>query len=88
MNSRATQIDNRFDNQVAENAMAAGLSGGLDAGVDCQSSARPGIAQMAGIARLNATFAGMPLGKLLFSPNLRAAVAIGFFLAYLATALS
>ena len=86
MNSNAKQIDNHFGNKIAGSGSATDsrIKARIESRIDPVGSAQaPG-----GAVPFGETFLSSTIGKLICSPNLRAAVAIGFFLAYLATAIT
>jgi|GEM_PF-6167642 len=77
MTTSAEQLENRFDVHLPDHLVSNE--------VDATADARLGEAPR---REMSETRPGNPAIALLVSPNLRAAIAIGFFLAYLATALT
>lgn len=88
MSTSAEQINSRFDVHLPDHQESNGATNGAPNEIDTPLGAHPGDAP-SGESRLGKPAAPMaPIMGLLLSPNLRAAIAIGFFLAYLATALT
>ena len=80
MSTSAKQIERSFDVHLPDNQTASG--------VDVPGGSRPSDSLIGESLQSEPAAQMAPIVVMLLSPNLRAAVAIGFFLAYLATALT